>query len=321
LSPAVYVLDDRRQQICVENNWVPEHAGEEDEDEHAAEHWEDHLPTQAQGDEPHKPNADGAQGAPDSATSTDVASDPPAPPPRGRAGRRISNAIGVIVALLIVLLVVVAVCVTAWNVTQAVAGWLRLPSIAGPFVVIGSLFIIVPIHRITIGKFERSKRALLEVASSVKLGRCGGCHYSLKNVPPEPDGCTCCPECGGAWRLVAWTHDFPDLNVPDPPDGIYRQRTGWTTVADARRTRVPLLAHKPQSEVRTLVKERSRMMGNAVARSIFRSTTRQRAAKLIAREMVRAGACPCCESPLNTETPTRDGALVCRTCGTAWTKP
>lgn len=30
---------------------------------------------------------------------------------------------------------------------------------------------------------------------------CPSCSYRLRGVPPEPDGCTVCPECGAAWRL------------------------------------------------------------------------------------------------------------------------
>jgi len=29
---------------------------------------------------------------------------------------------------------------------------------------------------------------------------CPSCGYSLAEVPPEPDGCSVCPECGAAWR-------------------------------------------------------------------------------------------------------------------------
>ena len=31
--------------------------------------------------------------------------------------------------------------------------------------------------------------------------RCPGCLYSLAELPTETDGCTVCPECGGAWEL------------------------------------------------------------------------------------------------------------------------
>lgn len=30
---------------------------------------------------------------------------------------------------------------------------------------------------------------------------CPACAYRIAGVPPEPDGCTVCPECGAAWRM------------------------------------------------------------------------------------------------------------------------
>jgi len=39
-------------------------------------------------------------------------------------------------------------------------------------------------------------------AAAVHLARnkCPSCGYSLSELPPANDGCTVCPECGGAWR-------------------------------------------------------------------------------------------------------------------------
>ena len=31
---------------------------------------------------------------------------------------------------------------------------------------------------------------------------CVVCIYDLTGIPPESDGCTVCPECGGAWKLT-----------------------------------------------------------------------------------------------------------------------
>ena len=30
---------------------------------------------------------------------------------------------------------------------------------------------------------------------------CPGCLYDLRTIRRDPDGCTVCPECGGAWRI------------------------------------------------------------------------------------------------------------------------
>ncbi len=35
----------------------------------------------------------------------------------------------------------------------------------------------------------------------LRAGLCAGCGYSICELQPEADGCTVCPECGGAWRL------------------------------------------------------------------------------------------------------------------------
>ncbi|MEM1422933.1 MAG: hypothetical protein AAGH64_02910 [Planctomycetota bacterium] len=32
---------------------------------------------------------------------------------------------------------------------------------------------------------------------------CVACLFELEDFPPEPDGCTVCPECSAAWRLTA----------------------------------------------------------------------------------------------------------------------
>lgn len=40
------------------------------------------------------------------------------------------------------------------------------------------------------------------VRAMLKERHCPSCAYLLKGLPADPaDGCTVCPECGGAWRL------------------------------------------------------------------------------------------------------------------------
>lgn len=36
----------------------------------------------------------------------------------------------------------------------------------------------------------------------LRQGDCGACGYYLGDLPPEMDGCTPCPECGAAWRVL-----------------------------------------------------------------------------------------------------------------------
>ncbi len=40
----------------------------------------------------------------------------------------------------------------------------------------------------------------------MELGRCPTCQYSMASLVAEADGCTVCPECGGAWRLGGSGH-------------------------------------------------------------------------------------------------------------------
>jgi len=42
---------------------------------------------------------------------------------------------------------------------------------------------------------QRAKRAVLAI------GHCPSCAYRIFDIEAEPDGCTVCPECGGAWKI------------------------------------------------------------------------------------------------------------------------
>jgi len=35
----------------------------------------------------------------------------------------------------------------------------------------------------------------------LRAGLCPSCAYQIYEIPPDPDGCIICPECGAAWRL------------------------------------------------------------------------------------------------------------------------
>ena len=62
-----------------------------------------------------------------------------------------------------------------------------------PVLVLGYERFILPIFR------RIYTPAYLEGTLSQSL--CPFCLYSLSTIRPEPDGCTRCPECAGAWRL------------------------------------------------------------------------------------------------------------------------
>jgi len=51
---------------------------------------------------------------------------------------------------------------------------------------------------------KRKKRTAFDEdarRSLIRATACPSCGYSLRDVTPEADGCTVCPECGAAWRL------------------------------------------------------------------------------------------------------------------------
>ncbi len=48
---------------------------------------------------------------------------------------------------------------------------------------------------------EHARDALLE------YDLCPGCVHGLGGIPPEPDGCVVCPECGAAWRAPVQPSD------------------------------------------------------------------------------------------------------------------
>ena len=35
----------------------------------------------------------------------------------------------------------------------------------------------------------------------LSIGHCPSCAYRISDIEIESDGCTVCPECGGAWKL------------------------------------------------------------------------------------------------------------------------
>ena len=51
---------------------------------------------------------------------------------------------------------------------------------------------------------KRERRKLIRELDMYKAqfqGVCLICEYNLAGLQPESDGCTICPECGGAWRI------------------------------------------------------------------------------------------------------------------------
>lgn len=53
-----------------------------------------------------------------------------------------------------------------------------------------------------INKFYGWRNASAAVQAMSRAGLCASCGYRIDEIEPEADGCTVCPECGGAWRVV-----------------------------------------------------------------------------------------------------------------------
>lgn len=41
----------------------------------------------------------------------------------------------------------------------------------------------------------------LNAGATLRKSVCPHCRFSIAGIPPDPDGCTVCPECGAAWKL------------------------------------------------------------------------------------------------------------------------
>jgi len=68
-------------------------------------------------------------------------------------------------------------------------GWLMLVGIV-------SMLAAILAHR-----WFRSTLNDLRPFALGRRGFCVCCGYRVGDLPPEPDGCTLCPECGAAWRV------------------------------------------------------------------------------------------------------------------------
>jgi len=81
---------------------------------------------------------------------------------------------------------------------------LMLPGTSGTVVLLylGMLGTVVWIVR-----WRRSRSPLRLLDSFARrdtllaAGLCASCAYSIDGIPPAPDGCAVCPECGAAWKL------------------------------------------------------------------------------------------------------------------------
>lgn len=52
-----------------------------------------------------------------------------------------------------------------------------------------------------INKFYGWRNPTATLRALTRAGLCASCGYKIDDIEPDADGCTVCPECGGAWRL------------------------------------------------------------------------------------------------------------------------
>ncbi len=82
--------------------------------------------------------------------------------------------------------------------TMGGQNWLTRPMIIGGILGIAiSLGIQVKMRRRTRSLCADSRYA----QEIMRLDRCPACLHLIREIGPAADGCTVCPECGGAWRL------------------------------------------------------------------------------------------------------------------------
>lgn len=97
---------------------------------------------------------------------------------------------------------VIAVVIGA---TIGAASWIAADKSLGPQDRIGSVVVALIVAVLTgYGGWRLGVRAPRIEGVAERLRRCRlclCCGYDLEGLTPESDGCTVCPECGGAWAL------------------------------------------------------------------------------------------------------------------------
>jgi len=111
------------------------------------------------------------------------------------------------------------------------------------------------------GDERRTDRVASMLASH---GLCPTCAYSLDDLAPEPDGCTVCPECGGAWKRRAAVPVGPTLpGSPSVAPMGWRRLLPRPMLKDDRREAHPCF-RPPQQELLDLAwteEQRHRLSG------------------------------------------------------------
>ena len=95
---------------------------------------------------------------------------------------------------------------------------------------------------------KREARVLLDMLNAIHYyHRCPACGFSLLELVPEPDGCSVCPECSGAWNRSWWADFIPAASLGDlanKPDNKREKRC----LNDARTAEFEVAAWLPRKQ-------------------------------------------------------------------------
>lgn len=130
------------------------------------------------------------------------------------------------------------------------------------------------------GNAKRTHRVGSLLASH---GLCPTCAYSLADLSPEADGCTVCPECGGAWKRVAIAASGPALpGSPRLTRAGWRRRLPRGLIPDDRRESHPVVRLPPEDllSLAWTQAQRSRLRSALDAARLSGLITRRRLAGL-----------------------------------------
>ena len=95
---------------------------------------------------------------------------------------------------------------------------------------------------------------LLEMLNDIHFyHQCPSCGFSLSDLPQEPDGCTLCPECNGAWNRSWWASFVPAVTLgklAKKSEGTRSRRC----LNDARTAEFEVAAWLPRKERKALLR-------------------------------------------------------------------
>ncbi len=215
---------------------------------------------------------------------------------------------------------------------RALARDLALSAIA---LVAGSV-LLVALGPLILAVIVLNHLARLSVAREVRLvsAICPACAYSLTSSTPHDDGCTVCPECGGAWRLPLQWHQRPPVLWYTP---IRDDRGAWHrpyvlyTEKDNRGDWplwLPTAIIAPWLILPWVIVACVLLGLNWLAIALGVLGLPATPAILLAsgglrrrRRAARLTRCAICDHPLDNVPPESDGCTVCPACTCAWRMP